>query len=85
MSSGAEFRPFPNGNNHLGDFFSQFEKKIPNLNFFIFLFFFRILIQSPHTHKLHGDNLLFSFNLMAIVNVIANLFLNLPKMSLLFV
>ena len=62
----------------LGDFFSLFENKKSQSQkfFFFFFFFFRILIQSPHTHKLHvhGDNLLFSSNLMAIVCVIANFF-----------
>ena len=50
-------------------FFPEFEKKFP-ISFFFLEFSF-----SPHTHKLHGENLLslhleFSFNIMAIVCVI---------------
>ena len=51
------------------------------------LFFFRIFIQSPHTHTSCGNNLLplltsyFSFNLMVLVSLTAYLFLNRPKMS----
>ena len=63
VSSGAEIWPLSQWDS--GDFFSQFEKKIPTSkkkkkkkNFF----FFRIFILSPHTHthththKLHDDN-----------------------------
>ena len=76
----------PNSQWNLGDFFSNFGKKFPSLKnknnvvFFFPVFLLLkiwIFIQSPHTHKLHGDNLLliafyFSFNLMAKVYVITN-------------
>ena len=51
--SGAEFQPLSQWD--LGDFFPNLKKKSQSQ------FFFRIfihMIQSPHTHKLHGDNLL---------------------------
>ena len=64
VSSGAKIRPLSQSD--LGDLFSQFEKKIPNLKkkkkifffffenfhsvFFFFFFFLRIFIQSPHKH-----------------------------------
>ena len=78
VSSGAENRPFSQWD--LGDYFPQFEKKNPNLKKKLKKIF-RIFIQSPHTHKLHGDNLL-SLQLIflqfrAIVScIMANLFLN---------
>ena len=77
VSSGAEIRPLSQWD--LGDFFPNLKKKIPNLKKKKFFFFFRIF---THTHKLHNDNLLelhpifLQFNLMAIVCVIANLFIN---------
>ena len=56
VSSGAEIRPLSQWD--LDDFFPNL-KINPNLNFF----FFRNFIQSPHIHKLRGDNLL-SLNLI---------------------
>ena len=66
MSSGAEIRPLSQWD--LGDFFSQFEKKIPiskkkkkkkkkKKNFFFF-FFLELSHTRTHTHTLHNDNLL---------------------------
>ena len=71
MSSGAEIRLLYQWD--LGEFFlnlkkkSQSQKKKTKKNFFL-----RIFIQSPHTHKLHNNNLL-SLHLIAKVFVIANL------------
>ena len=79
MSSGAEFLPLSQWN--LGNFFPSLKKKNPNLKkkrkrFFFFLEYSnsRIFIQSPHTHKLHWDNLLslhlifFQFNCNSMCN-----------------
>ena len=52
---GAEIRP--NSQSNLGDFFPNFEKNA-HLRKKYFFFKFGIFIQSPYTHKLHGDNLL---------------------------
>ena len=87
VSSEAEIRPLSQWD--LGDFFPYLKKnsQIPNLKIFFFFFlFFRIFIQSPHTHSLtsymmtiYWNCILFSFNLMAIVCVIANFVFKLTK------
>ena len=77
VSSGAKFRPLSQWD--LGDFFPNLKKKIPIVNFSHFLVF----LFSHHTYTIYMVTHLFSFNLMAIVCVIANLFLNSPKMPLL--
>ena len=84
VSSGAEIRPLSQW--LLGDFFPNLKKKkFPNSIFFFF-FFLNFHSVTTHTHKLHNDNLLiyyhcilFAFNLMAKVCVIANLFVKLTK------
>ena len=65
--SGAEIRPHSQWN--LGAFFPNFEKKIPIFNFF-FVEDWDFLSVNTHTSYM----VKFSFNLMAIVCVIANLF-----------
>ena len=54
VSSGAEIRPLSQWD--LGDFFPNLKKKSQSKKNNIF--FFLIFIQSLHTHKLHGDNIL---------------------------
>ena len=70
------FYPMPSQWDHLGDFFSQFEEKILNQKN---IFFFKLSF-SHHTHTsymltIYYHCILFSFKFMAIVCVIANLFL----------
>ena len=85
MSSGAEIRPLSQWD--LGDFFPNLKKKIPISNFFYFFLNFHSVTTHTHTHKLHDDNLLecilFSFNLKAIVCVIANFVFKLTKNAVL--
>ena len=86
--SGAEIRPHSQWN--LGDFFSQFWKKNPNLQkkkYFFFIFFFfkiGIFIQAPHTQATDIQLLHFispSIFMMAKVYVIAKIFYW-PKMTI---
>ena len=73
MFSGAEIRPL----SQLSDFFPQFKKKYQSSKkkiYFIMIFFFfeDWDFHSVNTHRHYM--VIFSFNLMAIVCVIANLF-----------
>ena len=89
---GSKFGPFPNGiqvaffPNLKKKSQSQKKKKKKKKNFFFFFFFLEFSFSHhthTHTHKLHDDNLLelhpISFNLMAIVCVIANFVFKLTK------
>ena len=66
--SGAEVQP--NSQWNLGDFFPNFEKKSKSSKKFFFSFEIGIFIQSTHTSYM----VMISFNLMAIVCDIANLY-----------
>ena len=90
VSSGAEIRPLSQWD--LGDFFPNLKKKFPiskkkkNNKFFFFLEF----SFSHHTHTLkscmttiYENCILFAFNLMAIVCVIANFVFKLTKNAVL--
>ena len=76
VSSGAEIRPLSQWD--LGDFFPIWKKKSQSKNifFFFFKFSFSHHTQTSYMVTVNYHCILFSFNLMAIVCVIANLFLN---------